>query len=156
MSGDLYDPFMGRFQFKLDQRGHLRIPVSWRRVLGNEPLIILPRPVHLAGATANCLVAWPEPVFFQRRLEVAATSERSAEAVAAEAWLLAGTPVVHRPDARGRLKLPVNQLEAAGLAAGAVVLLAGVLDRFELWKPEAWQTRGIAHAAAAAAWLRII
>ncbi len=130
--------FLGRFEFKLDKRCRLQIPARWREALRDECVVTVTRPVHLPGLTASCLTTWPEAVFARRRRELQAATNHVSDSAADEEWLLSGTPTIHKPAVSGRLKYDFAQLEKAGLAPGTVVVLAGVVDRFEVWAPENW------------------
>ena len=148
---DMPPLFKGKFQFRLDQRGRLRIPVRWREALGGDRTVTLLKPFQLPGLTASCVAAWPEAMFNQHRLEAMATGSRAPESVAERAWLLSAPLMIHEPDASGRFKLTFAQLEGAGLAPCNEVILAGVLNRFEVWAPENWRRIADAEAASAAA-----
>jgi DNA-binding transcriptional regulator/RsmH inhibitor MraZ len=147
--------FLGRFEFKLDKRCRLQIPARWREALGDECLVTVARPVHLPGLTVNCLTTWPKAVFVRRCRELQAATDHLSDSAVDEEWLLSGTPTIQKPAVSGRLKIDFARLEAVGLAPGAVVVLAGLLDRFEVWAPDNW-SRLAAVASASEAFRRLI
>lgn len=121
--------FSGEYRHALDEKNRLTIPSRWRTEEVDEFFII-------KSPKRACLTVMPRAVFI-----------RIGEDAKAQT-----TPTLHRRfvnqfyaqakscpiDKQGRLLLPDDQCQAAGLRGETV--LTGSLDRFDLWSPANWQT----------------
>lgn len=122
--------FKGSYRHRIDAKGRLPVPAVFRRILAE------------GGSTAvvvtlldQCLAAYP-PAEWSRLESQLGSLPAFSRPVKALTRLLASRAVDCPLDAQGRILLPAVLRAAARLSREAVV--AGVLNRFEVWEPEAW------------------
>jgi transcriptional regulator MraZ len=122
--------FKGSYRHRIDAKGRLPVPAAFRRLLGEA-----------ASATVvltpldQCLAAYPSHEWSRLESSLAALPPFS-KPVKALSRLLSSRAVDCRLDVQGRILLPSVLRAAAQLEREAVV--AGVLNRFEIWEPRAW------------------
>jgi MraZ protein len=106
------------------------VPAAFRRALSEAGETGL-----VATVLDQCLAVYPASEWqrLERQLRQLPAFSREVKALTR---LLASRAVDCALDAQGRILLPAVLREAAHLAGE--VLAVGVLDRFELWAPEAW------------------
>ncbi len=120
----------GTYHHRIDAKGRLPVPAAFRRALGDGP-----------GATVvvtlldQCLAAYAPPEWAKLEGQLAALPA-FAKQVKALTRLLASRAADCELDVQGRILLPPSLRQAAGLERDAVVV--GVLNRFEVWSPAAW------------------
>lgn len=122
--------FSGTFDYTLDAKNRLTVPARFRASLSES--------VVLAKSAEPCLTIWPRPDF--------------------EAYVASGLEGLHpfspdrdkvkrfffsnsfdtELDAAGRVMVPKDLMQYAGLAKDVVV--NGVQDRIEVWDRAAWAT----------------
>ncbi len=142
---------MGTHQSRFDAKGRMSVPAPFRAVLrahagaavpGEASLII--RPSH----TLPCLEGWPATTFANlgaRFDNVDLFSEDQDDMVTA---LYADACAVE-PDKEGRIVVPENLVEHAGLTDA--VMFMGVGARFQIWEPgAALERKKVARQGAAA------
>jgi MraZ protein len=121
--------FSGEFRHALDSKNRVTIPSRWRRDHDKEEFFLVSNPLK------SCLTAMP-PEVFQAVGEDAKTRVppdkrqdfiRSFYAHAQHTSL----------DKQGRVLVTEEQCRAANLKGE--VVMAGALDRFEIWSPAAWE-----------------
>ena len=122
--------FSGEFRPLLDQKKRLTIPARWRPEGRLEELFIISSPDR------NCLVAMPQE-FLQATGEKAASLTPSVEAHQAFVDQLFASAVICPVDSQGRMVLPDDLCQFAGIEKEAV--LAGSGEKFDIWNPEAWR-----------------
>ncbi len=127
--------FLGTHKGKLDKKGRISVPAQFRSVLeslGTAEIVLFPSFRH------PCIEAWPQPAFAalsagHTRLDV--FSDASDNLAAA----LFATAHPARPDGEGRLVLPEDLVEEAGLTEA--VSFIGANQCFQIWDTE----RALAH-----------
>jgi MraZ protein len=124
--------FKGTYAHKIDPKGRLPVPAAMRRALAE------------AGATRvvvtlldQCLAAYP-PSEWARLEEQLGQLPAFSRPVTALTRMLASRAADCDLDVQGRILLPPALRTAAGLGREAVVV--GVLNRFEVWAPDAWRS----------------
>jgi MraZ protein len=119
--------FMGTYTPKLDDKGRLFLPAKFRDRLAEG--------VVVTQGQENCLVVWPTDVFMAeaRRAQATPMTNRGARDYARV--LFAGADEGSL-DKQGRIGIPANLREYAGLDKDVVVI--GVMDRIEIWDPAKW------------------
>jgi MraZ protein len=122
--------FKGTYHHRIDPKGRLPIPAVFRRALGD------------AGAASvvvtqldQCLAVYSPAEWSRLEAQLAALPAFNKQ-VKALTRLLASRAADCEIDVQGRILLPPTLRQAAGLTRDAVVV--GVLNRFEVWSPEAW------------------
>jgi MraZ protein len=122
--------FKGTFSYRIDPKGRLPIPAPFRRSLETTRETGLVVTMH-----DQCLAVYPNAEW--SRLEQQLLSlPPFAKSTRALARRLASQAADVRVDVQGRILLPPALRQAAGLETDVRVI--GVLDRFEIWSPDAW------------------
>jgi MraZ protein len=121
--------FKGTYCYKTDGKGRLPVPAPFRRALGQERRVVV-------TLLDQCLAAYPVAEWKRLETQLAAlpTFSKPAKAVTR---LLASRAADCVLDRQGRILLPPSLRKAAAL--GREVMVVGVLNRFEVWPPEAWE-----------------
>jgi MraZ protein len=123
--------FKGTYRHGIDPKGRLPVPAAFRRALdahrGDTLVVTL---------LDQCLAVYPDAEWAGLEAQLRALSPFSGPARAV-ARLLLSRAVECALDAQGRILLPAALRAAAGLEQAAIVI--GVLNRFEVWAPEAWE-----------------
>jgi MraZ protein len=120
--------FKGTYQHRIDPKGRLPIPAAFRRALGEAPSVV-------ATVLDQCLAVYPASEWARLEGQLAALPAFSKQ-VKALTRLLTSRAVDCDIDVQGRILLPQALRQAAGLERDATVI--GVLNRFEVWSPDAW------------------
>jgi transcriptional regulator MraZ len=122
----------GTYRHRIDAKGRLPVPAAFRRALaeaGPPTLVLTP--------LDQCLAAYPRAEWARLEQQLAQLQPFSGPAKALTR-LVASRAVDCDLDAQGRVLLPPGLRAAAGLEVEAVVI--GVLNRFEVWAPERWES----------------
>jgi len=126
--------FRGKFINGLDKKGRCSVPAPFRTRLAGDSLV-LRRSVH---SEHRFIEAWPASGFESASRDMTPLMQLSAEQDAEDyAFIVDVTEVT--PDPEGRIYLPKDLMEHAGLSDGIAFL--GRLTRFELWEPAAAERR---------------
>lgn len=120
--------YLGEFRHSVDEKGRLFIPARFRK-RENERFFI-------TRGLDRCLFSFPEDVWTERQARVRELNIMKKEARAFGRLFFSGAAEAVC-DRQGRINIPRNLIEYAGLGKEAVVI--GVSDRFEVWSPESWQ-----------------
>jgi MraZ protein len=121
--------FKGTYQHRIDAKGRLPIPAAFRRSLGEEGRVVV-------TLLDQCLAVYPPSEWARLEVQLAALPAFS-KPVKALTRLLASRAADCEIDVQGRILLSPALRSAAGLDRDAVVV--GVLNRFEVWSPDAWE-----------------
>ncbi len=121
--------FLGTHHHRLDAKGRVTVPRSFRPHLGPEVVVTQ----GLGGEP--CLYLFPLPKWQQiiERLEALPLGRREVR------WarrLLMGNAHLVAPDRLGRILIPAPLREAVGIEQD--VLIVGLQSFIELWAPEVW------------------
>lgn len=119
--------FKGVYRHRIDAKGRLPVPAGFRKALA-EGRVVLTR-------LDQCLAVYP-PGEWRRVEDQLAALPTFNKQVKALTRLLTSRACDCALDAQGRILLPAALRAEAALAREAVVV--GVLNRFEVWNPEAW------------------
>lgn len=120
--------FMGEYNHTIDAKGRLIIPAKFREQLGEEFVI--------TKGMDGCLFVYPFEAWqeFEDKLKALPLTVNK-EARKFSRFFLAGAATVEL-DKQGRALVPATLREFAGL--DKEVVLAGVLDRIEIWDKDKW------------------
>ena len=121
--------FKGTYPYKTDGKGRLPVPAAFRRALGKERRVVV-------TLLDQCLAAYPVAEWKRLEVQLAALPAFSKPAKAVTR-LLASRAADCVLDGQGRILIPPSLRKAAAL--GREVIVVGVLNRFEVWPPEAWE-----------------
>ncbi|NJN17179.1 MAG: division/cell wall cluster transcriptional repressor MraZ [Oscillochloris sp.] len=119
--------FLGEYEHSIDDKGRVAIPARFRDDL-REGLV-------LTRGFDQCLQAFPRPRWRELSARVSSLSLGNAEARNLRRILFANAAEVE-VDRQGRILIPQNLREYAGLATQVVI--AGMDTYFELWSTEHW------------------
>ncbi len=119
--------FLGEFEHIIDEKGRVAIPARFREELGEG--FVLTRGFDL------CLQAFPYPIWQQLSERVSKLPFANAEARNMRRILFSLAAEVEI-DRQGRILIPQNLREYAGLAEQVVI--SGMNTYFELWSGERW------------------
>ena len=124
-------PFTGKYTYALDEKNRVIIPVKFREILAAESVDKL----YVVKGDSQ-IYLFPLPVFleFSQKLKswdfTRQTSQNYARLFFSESFDVA-------PDKQGRIMLPKEMCEEAGISREVVII--GVLDRIEIWAPDRWK-----------------
>ena len=135
--------FYGRFRLKLDAKGRLTLPSVYRRALGSapvtpesrseerEPILVVLRKGQQGFVQVIPYETWDRVVERERSQQDARGAARQWQARRQYSSV-----EIAELDAKGRLTVPQELLEAAGLKGDALVL--GTRQLMELWDPDTY------------------
>ncbi len=120
--------FLGEFRHSLDEYGRLTLPAPYRALLPEDVFI-----VH--GLDENLMVLPPErfQVLYRQLQRLSLTDPKARQL----RRLMFASAAQTKVDRAGRIRIPTELRERAGLAKDVVIV--GVGDYFELWAPDAWK-----------------
>lgn len=123
--------FMSEYNHTIDTKGRLIIPAKFRDVLGQEFVV--------SKGMDGCLFVYANEDWsaFEQKLTSLPLINKEARQFAR--FFLAGAAQVEL-DKQGRILLPANLREFAGLDKD--VVLVGVGSRVEIWSKEKWDACG--------------
>lgn len=120
--------FMGEYNHTVDPKGRLIVPAKFREQLGNEFVV--------TKGLDGCLFVYPMNEWQDIEEKFRNLSGASKDARKFSRFFFAGAASVE-PDKQGRMLLPPVLREYAGIQKD--VVLAGVLNRVEIWDKDRWQ-----------------
>ncbi len=118
--------FMGEYNHTIDIKGRLIVPTKFREQLG-EAFVI-------AKGNDGCLAIYTNEAWetFMKKIQALPANKDIRTYVRA----IAGSAVAVEADKQGRVLVPGNLREYAGLDKD--VVLAGVIDKIEVWDKNRW------------------
>jgi MraZ protein len=120
--------FKGTYHHRIDAKGRLPVPAAFRRAFGEQGQVVV-------TLLDQCLAAYSPSEWAKLEGQLAALPAFSRP-VKALTRLLASRAADCEIDVQGRILLPLELRQVAGLGRDAVVV--GVLNRFEIWSPASW------------------
>jgi MraZ protein len=124
--------FKGTYRHRIDAKGRLPVPAAFRRELADKATSSV-----AVTPLDQCLAAYPPDEWSRLEAQLGALPAFSAP-VKALTRLLASRAADCDFDVQGRILLPPLLREGARL--GQDVVVVGVLNRFEVWAPAAWES----------------
>jgi MraZ protein len=119
--------FLGEFDHTIDDKGRVAVPARFREEIG-EGLIV-------TRGFDRCLQAFPRPIWQNLSQRVSALSMGNEESRQLRRLLFSSAAEVE-VDRQGRILIPQNLREYAGLAEQVVI--AGMDTYFEIWSGGRW------------------
>ncbi|KAA8371165.1 division/cell wall cluster transcriptional repressor MraZ [Leuconostoc carnosum] len=119
--------FMGEYSHTLDTKGRLIIPAKFRSQLGDKFIV--------TRWMEHALRAMPMPVWEKLEAQLNQLPLGKKEARQFKRFVMAGA-IEAETDKQGRIVIPVNLKEYAGLNKAVTVTGAG--DAFEIWSDDNW------------------
>jgi len=120
--------YLGEFRHSVDEKGRLFIPARFRKQ-ENERFFI-------TRGLDRCLFIFPENIWLDRQTRLQGLDIMKKEARAFGRLFFSGAAEV-LCDRQGRINIPQNLVDYAGLEKEVVVI--GVSDRFEVWSLKNWK-----------------
>ncbi|HHY16768.1 MAG TPA: division/cell wall cluster transcriptional repressor MraZ [Firmicutes bacterium] len=120
--------FVGEYLHALDNKGRMALPVRFRESLG--PRFIVARGLD------KCLFVYPSEEWAQVMDKLKTIPINQKDARNFTRYFLSGATEAE-PDKQGRVILPQNLREYAGLSKDVFIL--GVGSRIEIWDKDSWE-----------------
>lgn len=127
--------FTGKPELSIDAKQRLAIPAKTRTMLEQARV---GNALYILWGANGVLWLWPERTFEEIAGEIEPTLTPSTEQMDFDELTFSETQRLEI-DSAGRIRLPQELLEAAGL--GNRVLLVGARHHMEIWDPDAWETQ---------------
>jgi len=120
---------IGEYSHTLDDKKRLSLPAKFRKEVGKKIIIM--------RGLDSCLFIFSEKAWAGIAKKLSGLPMSQEDIRGFSRFLLSGA-VEEEVDSAGRILIPDHLKEFANL--GAKVVLAGVLERIEVWNEDAWQT----------------
>lgn len=120
--------FVGEYLHTLDSKGRVALPVKFRESLG--PRFIVARGLD------KCLFVYPSDEWAQVMDKLKTIPINQKDSRNFTRYFLSGATEAE-PDKQGRVNLPQNLREYAGLIKDVFIL--GVGSRIEIWDKDSWE-----------------
>ena len=124
------EAYTDRFEFSLDDKGRLSVPVEWRGEAFEKRFLVMP-------SSDGCLRIYPASFLGREMEKLSNLGATSADARRKSLEKLASVIQAAEPDQQGRIMIREKFRQHAGLGRQAV--LVGRLDHFQVWDPKRWQ-----------------
>lgn len=121
--------FRGRFETRLDPKGRLSLPSTYRSETSS--LIV----TNSRFRSRSCLHVYTSDEWEKLESKIGGLSALQAEIQAFSRFYLSGGQMVEL-DAQGRFSIPLSLRRYAGLEAD--IMLVGLGDKFEIWAQDQW------------------
>jgi len=121
--------FLGEYNYNIDDKKRLAIPVNFRRVLGKKAVI--------TRGLDSCLFLYPSGEWEKLAKKLSQMPLSQSDARGFARIMLAGAMEVNI-DVLGRILVPDYLKKYAGLEKRAVI--AGLYNRIEIWDETKWNT----------------
>lgn len=131
------------YRHGVDEKRRVQIPAKWRPEEAGVELTMILWPKHQAG---NCLRVLPPVEMAQLMADIDAMPNGDPNKVVLKRFIGSESVQVSL-DKAGRICLPDEMARAAGIKDE--VVLVGLLDRFEIWNPDRYETVKAADAVLA-------
>lgn len=134
--------YHSRFRHGVDDKRRVQIPSKWRPSQPEAELVLIP---WRAGNQLNShLLVLPQRIMDALAMKIEAMSGSDPNAAALRR-LIGGNSASVTLDKSGRVCIPTEMAEAVAIKDEA--LLVGLVDRFEIWNPERYETASAVDAA---------
>jgi MraZ protein len=120
--------FRGTFDYSLDAKNRLTVPAKFRSSLAGG--------VVLAKGIDRCVEVWPAPDYEERIKQALAGENPLSEKARRIKTFFAANAFGLDLDSAGRVMVPQQLMEHAGL--GKEVVVVGAEDSMQIWERSAW------------------
>lgn len=127
------NPFRGRFEAKVDQKGRLSLPKGVLTAISSKNSHMVLTNSQFKGF--RNLDVYPQKEWSQLEARIARLSPLKAEVQDFQRFYLAGGQEVE-PDGQNRILVPAPLRKYAGISSQVVVV--GMGHKFEIWAAEVW------------------
>ena len=125
----------GQFEHAIDAKGRLFVPAKLREELGPHFRLSIGEAKNADGSMCRHLVLYPETVWAEMEAKLCALPP-SQSSVADVIW---ANTVTCEPDAQGRINIPAELRDYAGLTKDTVI--TGSINKAKIWDSAAWAKR---------------
>lgn len=122
--------FIGEYRHSIDEKGRLAIPTKYRTHLSTGAVV--------TRGLDHCLFIYPVEAWNELAKRLAALPLSKANTRSFARFLLAGAMDVEL-DKQGRIIVPEYLRSFAGIGIQKTVVIAGLVNRLEVWDAEAWE-----------------
>ena len=122
--------FRGQFQHSLDIKGRVVIPVKFREGIGDV--------FFITRTKEKCLLAYTEEEWSQIE-KTASELPMTDPEVKKYIRMFIGNVAEVEPDAQGRIVIPQNLRDHAGLIKD--IIYVGMANHIEIWSKEEWDSQ---------------
>ena len=123
--------FKGTYEHSIDSKGRVSFPAKLRKYLNPSN----PENFVILKGIQNCLYLYPEDRWMKLEEKLAKISNLTVEGADVIRIFLSNAEDLNL-DNQNRLALPSNLTDMVGI--GQKVVIVGLMDRLELWNPEAY------------------
>ncbi len=127
--------FLGEYNCSIDSKNRMAIPSVIRKTIesdGDDPTL------YISKGFEQCLSLYPKKQFDEMVIDKLKTLPGTSQKVRSyKRMLFSGYNALDGWDKQGRIVIPQNQKEYAGL--GKEVIVIGSMDLFEIWDAENWR-----------------
>ena len=124
--------FIGKYSLTLDPKGRISVPAKFREVLATRY-----HPTLIITTSSQCLVAYPVEEWVAMSDRISEFPQMRRE-VNQYMRLIFSAARECNLDRQGRILIPAELREHAGLDGGEVVVV-GIKNRIEIWSSERWE-----------------
>jgi len=121
--------FLGEYKHNLTKGNRLALPSKIRSEIDTQEIV-------LARGFETCVLAYQKSAWEEMSKAELAKPVSEEEARKIRRQLFPGA-ILMEIDRQGRIVIPKNLLDYAGIKSVAVIIGAG--DHFEIWEEESWQ-----------------
>jgi len=121
--------FRGGFAHNFDDKGRIIIPLKFRSLLGDKFVI--------TKGLDRCLWVFPEDGFRELDMKLKSRPMLDPDAVRLQRFF-SGEAVDATTDSQGRVAIPANLREYAGIDKETMIIGAG--ERIEIWSRSKWDS----------------
>ncbi|MGH8999146.1 MAG: division/cell wall cluster transcriptional repressor MraZ [Acidimicrobiia bacterium] len=122
--------FVGKYRHSLDDKGRLILPVKFRGQLAEG--------AFMARGPDQCICVYPAGEWERVANNMRTLATRGQGQRQAARTFFAGAAELN-PDRQGRVLVPADLRDFAGVSAEGELVVAGVMSRVEIWDAGRWE-----------------
>lgn len=123
--------FRGEHNHTVDDKGRVIIPLKFRNELGTTFV--------MTKGIGGCLFIYREKDFQEIEERLQARQVFDEHAMRLKRWLFASATDT-QVDSQGRVAIPANLRAFSGIEEGGDVVIAGTVEKIEVWSRAKWDT----------------
>src|SRR5215510_10804260 len=123
------------YKHGVDEKRRVQVPAKWRPAKPNVEFTLIVWPKSKEGP---CLRALPPQEMAELMRDIDAMPNSDPNKVVLKRFIGSESEQV-TVDKGGRICIPENMAQTAGVGPGTEAVLVGLLDRFEIWNPDRYE-----------------
>lgn len=123
--------FLGEYQPNLTQGSRLALPKKYRDIFGKANTVVLSRGFE------KCIFGYTKDDWEEESRKSTASSSSDRKSRMLKRYMFSGAYEVEF-DSQGRMILPKQLMQYAGLESEDDVIIVGAGDHFEIWNQSSW------------------